>query len=251
MTRFLPLLLWTLLGLCVGSFCNVLIFRLPKGEEFVKTPSHCMSCGHRLRWYELLPLASWLVQGGKCRACGASVSAQYPIVEAANGAAWLLTGWLLWGDTVRILLYCALFSLLLVLAVIDWRTFEIPDGLNLAICLLGAAQVALDPGNWRTYLAGMLAVSLFFLLLWFVTRGSGMGLGDVKLMAAAGLLLGWRRILLAMLLGSVAGTVLHPLRMLRGAERKLAFGPYLAVGIWLSALFGERLIAAYLGLFGL
>ena len=80
----LLLLLWTALGLCVGSFCNVLIFRLPRGEEFVKTPSHCMACGHRLRWYELIPVASWLAQGGKCRACGEKISAQYPVVEALS-----------------------------------------------------------------------------------------------------------------------------------------------------------------------
>ena len=90
----LLLLLWTALGLCVGSFCNVLIFRLPRGEEFVKTPSHCMACGHRLRWYELIPVASWLMQGGKCRACGARLSAQYPVVEALSGGAWLLAAWL-------------------------------------------------------------------------------------------------------------------------------------------------------------
>ena len=78
----LLLLLWTALGLCVGSFCNVLIFRLPRGEEFVKTPSHCMACGHRLRWYELIPVASWLAQGGRCRSCGEKISAQYPVVEA-------------------------------------------------------------------------------------------------------------------------------------------------------------------------
>ena len=251
MAQALALVFLTLLGLCVGSFCNVLIYRLPKGEDFVKTRSHCMACGHVLAWYELLPLLSFLLQGGKCRACGAKLSPQYPLVEGLNGGMWLLTGLLFWGDWLHAALYCALFSLLLVLAVIDWRTFEIPNGLNLAIFLLGAAQLALDLGNWKGYLIGMLSVSLFFLLLWFVTVGAGMGLGDVKLMAAAGLLLGWQRILLSMLIGSVAGAAIHSLRMLRGSGRKLAFGPYLAAGIWLSALFGEQLIAAYLGLFGL
>ncbi|MDO4314215.1 MAG: prepilin peptidase [Oscillospiraceae bacterium] len=251
MEQVFPLLLLAMLGLCVGSFCNVLIFRLPKGEEFVKTPSHCMACGHRLRWYELIPVASWLAQGGKCRSCGAKLSAQYPAVEALNGAAWLLTGWLFRGDPVHTALYCALFSLLLVVAVIDWRTFEIPNGLNLAILLLGAVQLALDREHWTLYLIGMLSVSLFFLLLWAVTRGSALGMGDVKLMGAAGLLLGWPRILLAMIIGSVSGAVIHSVRMRRGVGRKLAFGPYLSAGIWVSALFGERLIAAYLGLFGL
>ena len=244
-------LLWTLLGLCVGSFCNVLIFRLPKGEEFVKTPSHCMACGHRLRWYELVPVVSWLAQGGKCRSCGVKLSVQYPIVEALNGGAWLLAAWLFRGDAVRAVLYSALFSLLTVVAVIDWRTFEIPNGVNLAIFLLGVVQLVVDRGNWKLYLIGMCSVSLLFLLLWFITHGNGLGMGDVKLMAAAGLLLGWPRILLAMILGSVSGAIIHTIRMRRGAGRKLAFGPYLSAGIWVAALFGERLIGAYLGLFGL
>ena len=244
-------LLWTLLGLCVGSFCNVLIFRLPKGEEFVKTPSHCMACGHRLRWYELIPVASWLMQGGKCRSCGEKLSAQYPIVEALNGGAWLLAAWLFRGDAVRAVLYSALFSLLTVVAVIDWRTFEIPNGVNLAILLLGVVQLVADRRNWALYLIVMCSVSLLFLLLWFITHGNGLGMGDVKLMAAAGLLLGWPRILLAMILGSVSGAIIHTIRMSRGAGRKLAFGPYLSAGIWVAALFGERLIGAYLGLFGL
>ena len=87
-----------LAGLCVGSFCNVLIYRLPKNEEFVRTPSHCMTCGHELRWFELFPVFSWLMQGGKCRSCGVKLSAQYPIVEAVNGCMWLLTGILYQGN---------------------------------------------------------------------------------------------------------------------------------------------------------
>ena len=125
-----------LLGLCVGSFCNVLIYRIPKGEEFVKTPSHCMKCGHELKWYELFPVVSWLIQGGKCRSCGVKLSAQYPIVEALNGAMWLLTGIVFREDPITAALYCGLYSLLMVLSVIDWRTFTIPNGINLAIFLL-------------------------------------------------------------------------------------------------------------------
>lgn len=247
----LLLLLWILLGLCVGSFCNVLIFRLPRNEEFVKTPSHCLTCGHRLHWYELIPVVSWLAQRGKCRSCGVKISAQYPIVEALNGGAWLLAAWMFQGDVIRTVLYSVLFSLLTVVTVIDWRTFEIPNGLNLAIFLLGVVQLVADRRNWALYLIGMCSVSLLFLLLWFITHGNGLGMGDVKLMAAAGLLLGWPRILLAMILGSVSGAIIHTIRMSRGAGRKLAFGPYLSAGIWVAALFGERLIGAYLGLFGL
>ena len=129
------LILLFLLGLCVGSFCNVLIYRIPKGEEFVKTSSHCMSCGHNLKWYENIPVLSWLLQGGKCRACGVKLSAQYPIVELLNGAMWLLTGILFPGDWLTVALYCVLASMLLVLSVIDWRIFIIPNGMKVKLGL--------------------------------------------------------------------------------------------------------------------
>lgn len=245
------LIILFLLGLCVGSFCNVLIYRIPKEEEFVRTPSHCMTCGHELKWYEMIPLFSWLAQGGKCRACGVKLSAQYPIVEALNGIMWLTTGLLFRGDWLTVGLYCGLFSLLMVLSVIDWRTFTIPNGINLAILLLGVVRLVTDLENWGGYLIGMLSVSLVFLLLHILTGGNGLGMGDVKLVAAAGLLLGWQKMLLAVLVGSVAGALIHSVRMKRGAGRKLAFGPYLAAGIWFSALVGGPLISAYLSLFGL
>ena len=245
------LILLALLGLCVGSFCNVLIYRLPKGEEFVKTPSHCMTCGHALRWYELIPVFSWLAQGGKCRKCGVKLSAQYPVVEALNGAMWLLTGILYRGDWLTVGLYCGLYSLLMVLSVIDWRTFTIPNGINLAILILGVVRLVTDLGNWPLYVIGMLSVSLVFLLLHVLTGGNGLGMGDVKLVAAAGLLLGWPRMILAILLGSFSGALIHSVRMRRGAGKKLAFGPYLAAGLWFSTLFGNQLISAYLSLFGL
>ena len=240
-----------LLGACVGSFCNVLIYRIPKGEEFVRTPSHCMTCGHGLKWYELIPVFSWLIQGGKCRSCGVKLSAQYPVVESVNALMWLLTGVLFRGDWMTVGLYCGLFSMLLVLSVIDWREFIIPNGINLVILILGVIRLVTDLDNWLLYLIGMLSVSLVVLLLHVLTGGNGLGMGDVKLVAAAGLLLGWPKMLLAVLVGSLVGAVIHSLRMKRGADRKLAFGPYLAAGIWFSALVGENLISAYLSLFGL
>ena len=245
------LILLFLVGLSVGSFCNVLIYRIPKGEEFVRTPSHCMTCGHGLKWYELIPVFSWLIQGGKCRSCGVKLSAQYPVVESVNALMWLLTGVLFRGDWMTVGLYCGLFSMLLVLSVIDWREFIIPNGINLVILILGVIRLVTDLDNWLLYLIGMLSVSLVFLLLHVLTGGNGLGMGDVKLVAAAGLLLGWPKMLLAVLVGSLVGAVIHSLRMKRGADRKLAFGPYLAAGIWFSALVGENLISAYLSLFGL
>ena len=245
------LILLFLVGLCVGSFCNVLIYRIPKEEEFVKTPSHCMTCGHELSWYELIPVLSWLIQGGKCRSCGVKLSAQYPIVELVNGSMWLLTGILFRGDWLTVGLYCVLASMLLVLSVIDWRIFIIPNGINLVIFLLGVIRVVTDSGNWLNYVIGMISVSLVFLLLHIATAGNGLGMGDVKLVGAAGLLLGWQNMILAVLVGSLSGVVIHSVRMKKGAGKRLAFGPYLAAGIWFAALFGTQLIRAYLGLFGL
>lgn len=245
------LVLLTLAGICVGSFCNVLIYRIPKGEEFVVTHSHCMECGNRLAWYELIPVVSWLIQGGKCRHCKAKLSVQYPIVEAANGILWLLTGIIFQGDWERIILYSAVTSILLVISVIDWRTFEIPNGLNLALLILGIIQVILDYENWPLYVIGMVSVGLVFLLLNLATGGNGLGMGDVKLVGAAGLLFGWQKMILGIFVGCVAGIIIHSIRMKRGAGRKLAFGPYLSAGIWFAAMFGDPLIRAYLGLFGL
>lgn len=241
----------TLVGLCVGSFLNVLIYRIPKGEEFVKTPSHCMSCGRNLKWYENIPVFSWLIQGGKCRGCGVKLSKQYPIVEALNGVMWLLTAIIYKGDWLTVALYCGLFSMLLTLSVIDWRTFTIPNGINLVIFILGLVRLVTDLDHWLLYLIGMLSVSLVFLLLYFLTGGNGLGMGDIKLVGAAGLLLGWQNMLLAVLVGSVSGAVIHSIRMRGGEGHKLAFGPYLAAGIWLAALAGGPIISAYLGLFGL
>lgn len=247
----LILIVLFLLGLCVGSFCNVLIYRIPKDEEFVKTPSHCMTCGQPLRWYEMIPVISWLIQGGKCRSCGVRLSVQYPVVEALNGLLWLLCGILFRGDWLTVGLYCCLSSLLLVLSVIDWRTFTIPNGINLAIFLLGVVRLGTDLDNWLGYVIGMVSVSGVFLLLHLLTGGNGLGMGDVKLVAAAGLLLGWQKMILAVLIGSLSGAIIHSVRMKRGEGNKLAFGPYLAAGIWLSAMVGEPLISAYLSLFGL
>ena len=248
----LPVLIMLfLVGLCVGSFCNVLIYRIPREEEVVRTPSHCMTCGHELKWYELIPVFSWLSQGGRCRACGVKLSAQYPVVEALNGCMWLVTGILFRGDWLTVGLYCGLYSLLMVLSVIDWRTFTIPNGINLAILILGVIRLVTDLDDWLTYGIGLVSVSAVFLLLHILTGGSGLGMGDVKLVGAAGLLLGWPKMLLAVLVGSVAGAIIHSVRMKRGAGRRLAFGPYLAAGIWFSALVGQPLISAYLSLFGL
>lgn len=238
-----------LYGIIIGSFLNVCIYRIPKKENIVTTRSHCMSCGYQLRWYDLIPLFSWLALGGRCRKCKSKISVQYPAIEALNGVLYLIV-FLCYGVSIETLLYCLMASALLALSVIDFRTFEIPLGFNVFIAVLGLVRVLTDLTNWREYAVGFFAVSTVLYIIYVLTKGRGIGGGDIKLMAASGLLLGWKCNILAFLLGCIIGSVIHLLRMrFTNAERVLALGPYLSIGIYISALWGTRLIDWYLSLF--
>lgn len=245
---FLPIVF--LFGITVGSFLNVCIYRLPLGEDIVHTDSHCMSCGYRLKWYDLIPLLSWLFLRGRCRRCGANISVQYPLVEFANGLLWMgliaIKGWNATG-----VCYCIAASSLLVLSIIDWRTYEIPMGCNWIILAAGTvnlvANLVLNRGIWLEYLIGFFLVSGILFIILLVSHGRAMGGGDVKLMAAAGLLLGWKKILLAFGAGCILGSVIHLILMkIKGRDRILAFGPYLSLGIWIAMMWGENIIEWYL-----
>ena len=211
--------------------------------------SHCMSCGYQLQWYDMIPVASWLALGGRCRKCKARISPQYPIVEAANGILYVVV-FMANGINVTSLLYSLLVSALIVLSVIDFRTYEIPFGINVFILMLGLIHIVLDYHNWAEYVIGLFAISIPLELILLLSKGRAIGGGDVKLMAAAGLLLGWKNIILAMILGSILGSVIHTIRMkVSDAERVLALGPYLAMGIFFAALWGDKWISMYLQLF--
>ena len=235
-----------LYGIIFGSFLNVCIYRIPEKQSIAKERSHCMQCGYQLKWYDLIPLFSYLCLGGKCRKCKTHISIQYPLVELANGILYILV-FFVCGFQVKSFLYCFLGSALLVLSVIDWRTYEIPFGINVFIFILGLVQVAADYENWLSYVIGFFAVSGFIAIVILLTRGRGFGGGDMKLMAAAGLLLGWKLILLSFGIGCIVGSVCHLIRMrVSGAENVLALGPYLSIGIMVSALFGNDMIQWYL-----
>jgi leader peptidase (prepilin peptidase)/N-methyltransferase len=247
----LPYIVIFLFGITVGSFLNVCILRLPKKESIVTVPSHCMACGKRLKPWELVPLFSYLFLRGRCSKCGARISAQYPLIEAANGVLWCVLFWR-FGPGADFLLSCFLTSALLVAGVIDGRTREIPPGATVFILVLGALRLFLDLPHWPLYGIGFFAVSSLLLLILILSGGRGVGGGDVKLMAACGLFLGWKLILLAFFLGCAAGSVVHLTRMaFFKAGRVLALGPYLAFGVFASLLWGDAVLRWYLGLLGL
>lgn len=236
-----------LYGIVIGSFLNVCIYRIPLKESIAKERSHCMSCGYQLKWYDLIPLFSYLALRGRCRKCKTKISVQYPIIESLNGILYLIILWVN-GMSVDTVLCCLLTSALIVLSVIDLRTYEIPFGINLFILALGLIRVIINYEDWLEHVIGFFAVSIILLLIIIISKGKSMGGGDMKLMAAAGLFLGWKLILLAMALGCIIGSVIHVIRMIVSkVGRKLAFGPYLAAGIFLAMLWGDRMIQWYLG----
>lgn len=240
-----------LYGLCIGSFLNVCIYRIPLKESVAKSRSHCMSCGNQLKWYDLVPLFSYLFLRGKCRKCKAKISVQYPIVETLNGLGYVF---IFWVNDINLtsILYSLCFSALIVLTVIDWRTFEIPFGINIFIFILGVIETIADYHHIVNHLLGFISVSGFLYILVLATKGRAMGGGDVKLMAAAGLLIGVGNIILSLILGCIFGSVIHIARMrVQKKDHRLAFGPYLSAGIFIAMLFGNDLIQWYFSLFHL
>ena len=242
-----------LYGIVFGSFLNVCIYRLPAGESIVKVNSHCMTCGKRLHWYELIPLFSWIFLRGRCHGCHSKISVQYPLIEAANGLLFVLC-LAVKGLTLDMLLCQALMSALLVLSVIDARTKEIPNGINIFIAVIGLirAVVTIIPiiksgGSVLDVVLGPVVVSGVLLLILVISGGGAIGGGDVKLMAAAGLFLGLKCTLLALVIGCIAGSIIHvALMKIRHLGRELAMGPYLSLGIAVAALWGGEITAWYL-----
>ena len=246
-----PYIIIFIFGITIGSFLNVCIYRIPLGESIVTAPSHCITCGRKLKWYDMVPVFSWLVLGGKCRNCKSKISVQYPIIEGVNGILYVMicaVNGLEWSSVI----YCFMASALLVLSIIDWRTYEIPFGINVFLFALGVAMTILDRGNLVEHLIGMICVSGLLGILYLLTGGRAIGGGDIKLMFACGLILGWKLILLAFFLGCIIGSVVHIIRMsVKKAGRMLAMGPYLSAGILLAALWGNAWINWYLSLLGL
>lgn len=235
-------------GIVIGSFLNVCIYRIPKKESIVVVNSHCMNCNHKLAWYDLFPLFSFLFLKGKCRYCGNRLSLQYPVVEFLNGILYIVV-FVMNGMNLESALYALMTSALLVLSVIDYRTMEIPIGINAVILGIGVIHLFCDLNNWIHYLIGFFAASLFLLLCLIVTRGKGIGGGDIKLMATAGLCLGWQNILLALAVGCIIGSIIQCVIIAMTKNKtKFAMGPYLSVGIFVAMLWGDRFVEWYMAL---
>ncbi len=253
MITYLPHLSIFIIGLCIGSFLNVCIYRLPLGQSLVTPGSRCPQCGTPIRFYDNIPLLSYILLGGKCRACKSPFSFRYPLVELLSGllalAVWTRYGWRL--ESLFFFFFC---SCLLAITFIDIDHRIIPDTISLPGILVGlAASFLTDQLTWQKSLAGiavgggsLLAVAMVYKLL---TGKDGMGGGDIKLLAMIGAFTGWQGVLFTVFVASASGTLVGIIVMLKsGKNMKLAvpFGPFLAIGAITYIFCGDILIRWYL-----
>ncbi len=269
-----------LMGALIGSFLNVVIYRLPVMLErawesdarsilehdppedqtpfnLATPPSRCNGCGSPIKPWQNIPVISWLIQGGKCRSCNTAISAQYPLVELSCA---VLTGLVVWrfGASWQALAGAVFTWFLLAAAVIDLRTKLLPDNLTLPLMWLGLIVSLFD---WSiSPEQAIVGAALGYLSLWSVyqafkllTGKEGMGYGDFKLLAALGAWCGWEQLPTVILLSSLAGAIIGIIWLKIGDKDRdttMPFGPYLAIAGWLAYLWGPQMTDAYLATLG-
>ena len=251
-----------LLGICVGSFLNVVIIRVPRGESLIKRSSHCMTCGAKIRIIDLIPVFSWLMLRGRCHSCGEKISARYPIVEALNGILYI-ANFFAFGLNWYMAVMDVFTSLLICIGFIDWDTMDVYMSMTGMIAALAAAAYFAERSSLYatnlgivSRLIGAVCISVPFLLIALISgfcikkkTGEmvlGIQHGDTILMACAGLLLGWKPMVPAafagILLAAIAGMILKR----KTGSSKFALCPYLCIGLWFGAVFGEEITNWYI-----
>lgn len=244
-----------LFGLLVGSFLNVVIYRLPRGKSVVWPASACGSCGRELRWFENVPVLSWVVLGAKCARCKAPISVQYPLVELTTAVLFVLVTWLTPVGPLlaaRLLFVCAL----VVLFGIDLEHQLLPNVITLPGVVVGVIFSLVNPPGLRDSLIGVVLGGgvLYAIAAGYYVwrREEGLGMGDVKMLAMIGAFLGWQAVLLTLVLSSISGAVIGVAMMaLQRGDMKYAlpFGTFLAIGALVAMLAGQPIIDWYVGFY--
>ena len=250
-----PLFLATaaFLGLCIGSFLNVVIYRLPLGQSLATPPSRCRKCGYALRWFDNIPVVSWALLRGRCRKCGVGVSWQYPLVELITAALFVLVVWLTpLGPLMvsRLLLVCILIALF----GIDLEHQILPNSITLPGIAIGLLLSLIAPPGWKDAVLGaVLGAGILYGIagayyLW--RREEGMGMGDVKMLAMVGAFLGWKAVLVTLVLSSFSGAIIGVMLLIAqrgGMKFALPFGTFLAIGTLIAMFAGDPIAAWYAG----
>jgi leader peptidase (prepilin peptidase)/N-methyltransferase len=238
-----------IVGAMFGSFLNVCILRWPKEESVVRPGSRCPGCARPIRWYDNIPVLSWLLLRGRCRHCRTRISIQYPLIELGNGLIWAFMGWR-FGLSLAAVSGAAFFTILLGITMTDAREYIIPDEFSLGGLVIGILLSL--PGGFTAIANALIGAAAGFGLLWVVGalgtrmfKEEAMGGGDIKMMAMVGAFVGWQGVLLTVFLGALLGTLVFvPLSFL-GRKRLVPFGVFLSVGAAATWLVGPAVIAWY------
>jgi len=256
MTTVLALVILSL-GLAVGSFLNVCIYRIPQGESIFFPGSHCPCCGKKIKYYDNIPVLSFIILKGKCRFCGSKISIQYPLVELLTAV--LFLGAYLWqGLSLAFASTIALGCLLIIVFFVDLKHRIVPDVITLPGIAIGLGFALVSPqirllDSFLGLLIGGGVLYLLAILGELLFKKESMGGGDIKLAAMLGAFLGWQRLFLVFflsaLLGSIIGILAIHLSSRVKEQRTIPFGPFLALASIASLFWGETLVNAYLNLF--
>ncbi|NLD36669.1 MAG: prepilin peptidase [Desulfatiglans sp.] len=246
-------------GLTIGSFLNVCIYRLPLKRSIVTPPSACPSCGYRIRFYDNIPVLSYLMLWGRCRKCGTHISLIYPAVELATGLismALLVKYNILNSNFPEFFIYLIFISALICIGFIDLEHQIIPDVISIPGIIAGLFfSLVISHIPWMDSLIGILAgggiLYLVAILFELITKKEGMGGGDVKLLAMIGAFLGWKAIPFVILVSSLTGSIIGGAALMmskKGIRTKIPFGPFLALGAVLYVFFGKEIINWYISI---
>lgn len=252
MANYLTEVFVFIFGICIGSFLNVCIYRLPESKSIVHPRSLCPHCGALIRFYDNIPLFSYIALRAKCRHCGARISLRYPVIEFISGI-FAVGVFLKFGISVEALIYYTFIATLLVITFIDIDHQIIPDIISLpGIPIFFAASFALPDMTFVESILGILiGGGSLFLVAWLyhlITRREGMGGGDIKLLAMMGAIIGWKGVLFTIFTASAVGTLAGLVVILTAGKTmklKIPFGPFLAIGAIAYIFLGPQLIAWY------
>ncbi len=244
------------MGLIVGSFLNVCVYRLPRRRSINWPGSHCTSCNRALSWYENIPVVSWVALRGRCRTCGERISVMYPLVELITGTLFV-AGYLIYGWTPVLAARLAFACAMVVLFAVDLRHHLLPNVITVPGIVVGFVLSLLRPApGWKASLIGLIAGGGVLFAIsegYYRLRGvEGLGMGDVKMLAMIGAFLGWQLMLVTLILASFAGSIigLGVIASGRGGMKAaLPFGTFLAVGALVAAVAGDAIVEWYIGFY--
>jgi leader peptidase (prepilin peptidase)/N-methyltransferase len=240
-----------ILGLIIGSFLNVCIGRIPERQSLILPSSHCPVCNTPLKPLDLIPVFSWIFLKGRCRYCGTKISVQYLLVELLTGCLFLLN-YIMLGMSINFLFSIIITSLLITISFIDFRHYIIPDVLNITLLITVVIfRIVIWNGNILDPVLGLVAGGGLFLLIHILTKGRGMGLGDVKLIGVLGLYFGLAETMVTVGLSFIIGAVIMMVLLLTKIKKRkdqIPFGPYIALAAYFTMLFGPQILNWYLSM---